>query len=57
VQAKVCRHEVNFVNAHAMSTQVGDLHEVEALKCFFGENPKVRLSKPRTTIAYGLAFF
>lgn len=37
----VCRDDVNYINAHATSTQAGDLTEFQALIRCFGQNPEV----------------
>lgn len=42
--AGVSRHEVNYVNAHATSTEVGDHQEYKALLRSFGEKPEVSWS-------------
>ncbi len=40
-QAGVSRQDVNYVNAHATSTQAGDLQEYKALIRSFGKNAEV----------------
>ena len=39
------------MNAHTTLIQADNLREYEALMQSFGENPKIRLSKPITAIA------
>lgn len=40
-QSGVSREDVNYINAHATSTPVGDLKEYKALIQCFGNNPEV----------------
>ena len=40
--AGVAREDVNYINAHAASTQIGDLIEFRALIRCFGNNPEVK---------------
>jgi 3-oxoacyl-[acyl-carrier-protein] synthase II len=39
----VTKEDINYVNAHATSTQMGDLKEFEALVRCFGQNPQAYL--------------
>lgn len=39
----VTKEDINYINAHATSTQMGDLKEFEALNRCFGQNPQVIL--------------
>ena len=39
----VTKEDINYINAHATSTQMGDLKEFEALNCCFGQNPQAIL--------------
>lgn len=41
-QYGVAREDVNYINAHASSTPVGDLIEYQALMQCFGQNPEVK---------------
>ena len=50
-QSGVAREDVNYVNAHATSTQSGDLKEYQALVRCFGNNPEViNLRAPKKKI-------
>lgn len=40
--AEIPKESVQYVEAHATSTQVGDATELEALSCFFGESADTR---------------
>lgn len=42
-QTEVARRDVNYINAHAASTLIGDLKEYEAVIQCFGKNPEVKL--------------
>jgi 3-oxoacyl-(acyl-carrier-protein) synthase len=38
--AGATKEDINYINAHATSTQMGDLKEFEALNQCFGQNPQ-----------------
>ncbi|GJN11024.1 hypothetical protein PR202_ga29182 [Eleusine coracana subsp. coracana] len=46
--AGVSREEINYVNAHATSTQSGDLKEYEAIARCFGQNPQLRVNSTKS---------
>ncbi|KAM3292325.1 hypothetical protein ACQJBY_036277 [Aegilops geniculata] len=46
--AGVTRQDINYVNAHATSTQLGDLKEFEALCRCFGQNPQLRVNSTKS---------
>ncbi|KAM0840060.1 hypothetical protein ACQ4PT_059920 [Festuca glaucescens] len=46
--AGVTKEDINYVNAHATSTQMGDLKELEALVCCFGQNPQLRVNSTKS---------
>ncbi|XP_057976220.1 3-oxoacyl-[acyl-carrier-protein] synthase II, chloroplastic-like [Malania oleifera] len=47
-QAGIAREDVNYVNAHATSTQAGDLKEYQALIRCFGQNPELRVNSTKS---------
>jgi 3-oxoacyl-[acyl-carrier-protein] synthase II len=46
--AGVAKEDINYVNAHATSTQMGDLKEFEALNRCFGQNPQLRVNSTKS---------
>ncbi|XWS18788.1 hypothetical protein CRYUN_Cryun32bG0074900 [Craigia yunnanensis] len=46
--AGVAREDVNYINAHAPSTQIGDLNEYSALIRCFGNNPELRINSTKS---------
>ncbi|XVF25256.1 hypothetical protein REPUB_Repub13aG0197600 [Reevesia pubescens] len=46
--AGVAREDVNYINAHATSTQIGDLKELGALIRCFGNNPELRINSTKS---------
>ena len=40
-QSGVAREDVNYINAHAVSSPAGDLKEYRAITRCFGKNPEV----------------
>ncbi|KAK7304019.1 hypothetical protein RJT34_15007 [Clitoria ternatea] len=46
------REDVNYVNAHAASTLVGDLNEYKALIHCFGQNAKLRVNSTKSMIGH-----
>ncbi|XP_062215400.1 3-oxoacyl-[acyl-carrier-protein] synthase II, chloroplastic-like [Phragmites australis] len=46
--AGVTKEEINYINAHATSTQMGDLKEFEALIRCFGQNPQLRVNSTKS---------
>ncbi|XP_010273891.1 PREDICTED: 3-oxoacyl-[acyl-carrier-protein] synthase II, chloroplastic-like isoform X2 [Nelumbo nucifera] len=47
-QSGVAREDINYVNAHATSTQSGDLKEYQALIHCFGQNPELRVNSTKS---------
>nr|GMD37090.1 3-oxoacyl-[acyl-carrier-protein] synthase II, chloroplastic-like [Ipomoea batatas] len=48
----VCKDDVNYINAHATSTQAGDLTEFQALLRCFGQNPELRINSTKSMIGH-----
>ncbi|AQL06003.1 3-oxoacyl-[acyl-carrier-protein] synthase II chloroplastic [Zea mays] len=44
----VTKEDINYINAHATSTQMGDLKEFEALNRCFGQNPQLRVNSTKS---------
>lgn len=44
----VTKEDINYINAHATSTQMGDLKEFEALNHCFGQNPQIRVNSTKS---------
>jgi len=44
----VTKEDINYINAHATSTQMGDLKEFEALNRCFGQNPQIRVNSTKS---------
>ncbi|CAL4939850.1 unnamed protein product [Urochloa decumbens] len=44
----VKKEDINYINAHATSTQMGDLKEFEALTRCFGQNPQLRVNSTKS---------
>ncbi|MBA0568154.1 hypothetical protein Golob_005665 [Gossypium lobatum] len=51
-QSGVAREDVNYINAHASSTAVGDLKEFQALLHCFGKNPELRVNSTKSMIGH-----
>ena len=47
--------EVDYVNAHAPSTQIGDASELKALKAVFPEPQRVKVSSTKALTGHGLS--
>ncbi|XVF74271.1 hypothetical protein PTKIN_Ptkin13bG0096800 [Pterospermum kingtungense] len=46
------REDVNYINAHAASTKIGDLIEITALIRCFGNNPVLRINSTKSMIGH-----
>jgi len=54
--AEVSPDEIDYVNAHATSTPIGDLSEVKALKAIFGNSPsRPAISSTKALTGHGLS--
>ncbi|KAL3623565.1 Protein TRANSPORT INHIBITOR RESPONSE 1 [Castilleja foliolosa] len=51
-QSGVSKEDVNYINAHATSTQAGDLKEYQALLHCFGQNPEVRVNSTKSMVGH-----
>ncbi|XP_044497161.1 3-oxoacyl-[acyl-carrier-protein] synthase II, chloroplastic-like isoform X2 [Mangifera indica] len=51
-QYGVAREDVNYINAHASSTPVGDLIEYQALMQCFGQNPELKMNSTKSMIGH-----
>ncbi|MBP7477130.1 MAG: beta-ketoacyl-ACP synthase II [Chitinophagales bacterium] len=47
-EAGIQASEIDYVNAHATSTQAGDLSELFAMKTIFGNSPKLNISATKS---------
>lgn len=54
IDAGVSPEEVNYINAHATSTIVGDLAEVNAIKSVFGESKDIKMNATKSMIGHCL---
>lgn len=53
--SKVDPHEVDYVNAHATSTVIGDISEARALKAIFTNGAKPAVSSSKALTGHGLS--
>ncbi|XP_047321369.1 3-oxoacyl-[acyl-carrier-protein] synthase II, chloroplastic-like isoform X2 [Impatiens glandulifera] len=51
-QSGVSREDVNYINAHATSTQAGDLKEYQALIRCFKHNPELKVNSTKSMIGH-----
>ena len=47
-EASMSPSDIDYINAHATSTGVGDLSELKALSTVFGDSPKARISATKS---------
>jgi len=53
--ANIKADDVDYINAHATSTPIGDVAELKAIKKVFGENSKVAISSTKAITGHGLS--
>ena len=47
---------IEYINAHATGTKIGDLAEIRAIKRIFGESPKFPVSSTKALTGHGLSY-
>jgi len=52
--ARIEREQVNYINAHATSTLVGDIAEVKAIKKAFPNTSHIKMNATKSLIGHGL---
>eukprot|EP00199_Chlamydomonas_sp_CCMP681_P000676 CAMPEP_0119104462 /NCGR_PEP_ID=MMETSP1180-20130426/2666_1 /TAXON_ID=3052 ORGANISM="Chlamydomonas cf sp, Strain CCMP681" /NCGR_SAMPLE_ID=MMETSP1180 /ASSEMBLY_ACC=CAM_ASM_000741 /LENGTH=460 /DNA_ID=CAMNT_0007089227 /DNA_START=36 /DNA_END=1418 /DNA_ORIENTATION=- len=52
--SRIDRDQVNYINAHATSTLVGDIAEVKAVKKVFSETSHIKMNSTKSLIGHGL---
>ena len=55
VDAGISADDVDYINAHATSTPMGDVAELKAVKAVFGQNKKLRISSTKAITGHGLS--
>lgn len=53
--ARISADQVDYINAHATSTLIGDVSECRALKSVFGAEPKVAISSTKALTGHALS--
>jgi len=55
-QAEIAPDEIDYVNAHATATPIGDISEIKALKAIFGDSPsRPAISSTKALTGHGLS--
>ncbi|KAL5579614.1 hypothetical protein UlMin_012056, partial [Ulmus minor] len=49
-KSRIAREDINYINAHASSTLIGDLSEYLAITRCFGKNPKLKVNSTKSNI-------
>lgn len=52
--ARIVKEQVNYINAHATSTLVGDIAEVKAVKKVFIDTKHIKMNATKSLIGHGL---
>jgi 3-oxoacyl-[acyl-carrier-protein] synthase-1 len=50
------KDSIEYINAHATGTKIGDLAEIRAIKHVFGESPKFPISSTKALTGHGLSY-
>ncbi len=53
--AGISANDVDYINAHATSTPIGDVAELKAIRALFGENKKLKISSTKAITGHGLS--
>lgn len=53
--AGISANDVDYINAHATSTPIGDAAELKAMKAVFGGNEKMKISSTKAITGHGLS--